>query len=69
MPDAGEHPHNEDVPVGFQQTFPVAAQGDIYIFPEPGAEGDVPAPPEFGDAPGDIGVVEVDFEFEAQHPP
>ena len=42
--------------------------GDIEVLPEPGAEGDVPPPPELGDRLGDIGVVEVAHELEAQHP-
>ena len=38
---------------------PVASQGDIDVFPEPGAQGDMPSAPEFRNAPGDIGMIEV----------
>ena len=68
VPDTGGGPHHQQVehPPGLGAA--VASQGDIQVFPEPGGQGDVPAPPELGDAFGDIGIVEVGQEFKAQHP-
>ncbi len=44
MPKTGQKPDNQ----GIAKTVAfVAAQGDVDIVPEKGAEGDVPAPPEF----------------------
>ena len=46
---------------------PAAPQGEVHVIPEPGGQGDVPPPPELGDRPGDVGVVEVLQEVEAEH--
>ena len=51
-----------------KESFSSAAQGDVYIFPEPGGKRDVPPPPEVRDALGHIGVAEVLHEPEPQHP-
>src|SRR5699024_5824159 len=67
VPDAGEHPDDHQVPGQLDLGAAAAAQGNIDVVPEPGAEGDMPAPPELGDAPGDIGVVEIDHKVKAQH--
>ena len=67
VPDAGEqldHKQVEDLPL---EALAVSAQGDIHILPEPAGKGHVPAPPEFGDGGGDVGVVEVLGEIESQH--
>ena len=69
VPDAGEHPDDHQVPGQLDLGAAAAAQGNIDVVPEPGAEGDVPAPPELGDAPGDIGVIEIDHKVKAQHGP
>ena len=69
VPDAGGGPDHEQVEHLPALAPAVAPQGDIEIFPEPGGQGDVPPPPELGDAFGDIGVVEVGQELKTQHPP
>ena len=69
VPEAGEEPNHKDVEEVADRLDPVAAQRDVNIVAEPGAKGDVPAAPEFGDAAGDVGVVEVLRELKAQHPP
>ena len=69
VPDAGSRPYHQQVKEQAGLADPVAAQGDIEILPKPGAQRDVPAPPEFSDGPGDIGIVEVAQEIKAQHPP
>jgi len=68
VPDAGEQPHHEQVADVFGLgVHPAAPQGEVDIVPEPGGQGDVPPPPEFGDGPGDVGVIEVLQEVEAEH--
>ena len=67
VPDAGEQLHDEQVQDLPLEPLAVAAQRDIHILPEPTGQGHVPAPPELGDGSGDIGVVEVCGEVEAQH--
>ena len=68
VPDAGEQFDDEQVEDLPLEALAVAAEGDIHILPEPAGQRHVPAPPELGDGPGDIGVVEVLGEIEAQHP-
>ena len=67
VPDAGEQLHDEQVQDLPLEPLAVAAQRDIHILAEPAGQGHVPAPPELGDGSGDIGVVEVCGEVEAQH--
>ena len=67
VPDAGEQLHHEQVEDLALQALAVAAERDIHILPEPAGKGHVPAPPELGDGCGDIRVVEVCGEVEAQH--
>ena len=69
VPDAGEEPDQEEVAHGLPGPGPAAPQGDVHIVPEPGAQGDMPPPPELGDRAGDIGEVEVLQEMETEHPP
>ena len=48
--------------------LPVSTQRNIEIVTEPGAERDMPTPPEFRDAAGQIGVPKVLREPEAENP-
>ena len=66
MPEAREHPDDQDVEKLPPFSLPIASQGNVYIVPEPGAQGHMPSPPEFGDAAGNVGVVEVFREGEAE---
>ena len=68
MPEAGQEPDDKDVEKLAALFDPVSAQRDVDVIAEPGAEGDVPPAPEFGDAFGDVGVIEVLREEKAQHP-
>ena len=68
VPEAGQEPDDKDVEKLAALFDPVSAQRDVDIIAEPGAEGDVPPAPEFGDAFGDVGVIEVLREEKAQHP-
>ena len=66
VPDAGGRPHHQKVEKQPGLAHPVASQGDIEVLPEPGAEGDVPPPPELGDRRRLVGRVEVLREAESQ---
>ena len=51
----------------FQLGNPVASQGDVYIFPEPGAQGNMPSSPEIRNTFGNVRIIEVPDKFKAQH--
>ena len=68
MPQPGQPPYNDKVEDLTGQPAAVAAQRDVHILPEPGAQRDMPPPPVFGNAAGKIRVVEIFQEFKAQHP-
>ena len=57
-----------EVQVGPPRARAVPAQRQVQVVPEPAGERDVPAPPELGDRPRDVRVVEVLQEVEAEHP-
>ena len=69
VPQTREHPHHQDVAHPLAPADPVAPKGDIHIVPEPASQRNMPPPPEFRDAFGQIGVVEIFREMEAEHPP
>ena len=52
MPEAGEHPHYQGVKQPSCFADPVAAQRNIHIVTEPGAQANMPAAPEFGNGLG-----------------
>ena len=68
MPQAADQKGDHGVAVLPLSPLPVSPQWDVQVVPEPGGQGDVPPPPELGDAFGDIGVVEVGQELKTQHP-
>ena len=67
MPAPCQRPDNPQVPDVLQDAHPVAAHGNIDVFPEPGAQGDMPSAPEFRNAPGAVGKMKVFFERKAEH--
>ena len=67
VPQTGQHPDNENVPQPFCLRYAVSAERNIDVVPEPGAEADMPAPPEFGDGAGDIRVVEILLKPETEN--
>ena len=69
MPEPRQHPDHKDIEKAPPRRDPVAAQRDIDVIPEPGAEAHVPAAPEFGDAAGDIGIIEVFGKAKAEDLP
>lgn len=64
VPDAGndKDDHDGEGP-GFGAA---AAEGQVNVVAEPGAEGDMPAPPEFLGVAGDVGAGKVEGETDAQ---
>ena len=64
---ARQRPDDEGVEHAPQEATAAAAQGDVHIVPEEGAQAHVPAAPEFGDSPGDVGIVEIFQIMQAQH--
>ena len=67
VPEAGQQPDDKKVEIGAPGAGAVPAQRDVYILAEPGGERDMPAPPELGDAFGDIGVIEVFKKVKAEN--
>ena len=68
MPHPRQEPNHQQIE--YQTDFAVdtaTAQGEINIIPEPGAEGNMPATPKFRNRTGNIGIVEVGQEMEAEH--
>ena len=65
MPQAGEHPHSENVENPASAAHPIAAHGNVNIIPEPAAETHMPAPPELCDTAGKVRIVEILQEAEA----
>ena len=59
VPDAGETPDRQKIQAEPAEAHPVAAQGNVYIIPEKGGQGNVPAAPEIPDGHCHIGIVEV----------
>lgn len=66
MPDAGSRPDQEHIKKLPRRAFTVAAQGNVDVIPEPARKRDMPAPPKFGDATGDIGQIEVSRAIKAK---
>ena len=68
MPDSGKDPHHQHIPKYNIHIFhPGASQWEINIFLKPGAQGNMPSPPEFSDGFWDIGIIKVLLEFKAEH--
>ena len=67
MPYAAEREHHQGIEILAGQPFPVASQRDVYIVPEPGAEGDMPAPPELLNGGGKEGAAEILRQIDPQH--
>ena len=67
VPEARQQPYDHEIDHGGQSPLPAAAQGDIDIVPEPGAQGLVPSAVKIRYAVGRVGMVEVLDKAEAQH--
>jgi len=69
MPQTCEKEHDPLVEDGTRLPLAVAAKGDVEVFLEPCRNGNMPSSPEFCDTCGDVGVVEILLECEAEHMP
>ena len=63
VPEAAQEHHDEEVDVSAHRAAAVAAEGEVEVLAQPGAERDVPAPPELGQVTGEIRMVEVQREL------
>ena len=50
MPHTSQYEGDENIQVLPEDPFPVPTQGNIHIIPEPGTQGNMPAPPVVSDA-------------------
>ena len=66
VPESAQQHGQNQVDVGTDLAFPVAAQRNVEVIAQPGGQGDVPAMPKIGHAVRLIGGIEVDGETEAQ---
>ena len=66
MPDAGSSPDKEHVEQLPRLPLSVTTQRDIDVIPEPPRQGDMPAPPELGNAARDIRQVKVGRAVKAE---
>lgn len=69
MPQSRQHPHRQQIENLTAPGTAVAAQGDVHIVPEPEGERHVPAAPELRSRLGNIRIVEVFRQAEAENPP
>ena len=67
VPEAGEKPHDQNIQNMSRYGYPVASQGNVDIFPEPGSQRNMPSSPELRDTFGDIWVIEIPYELKAKH--
>ena len=69
MPQPGKRPHHRQVqhPAGTRHA--VAPQRDVYIVTKPCSQADMPAPPELGNAAGNIGILKVFGKMKAENTP
>ena len=67
VPQAADGKDDEEICIRSHPPSAAPAQRDIEVVPEPGGEGDVPAPPELPDGAGEVGRAEVFHQPETQH--
>ena len=67
MPETAKEHDEEEVHIGASGAFAVAAEWDVEVVTQPAGKRHVPATPEFGDAGGEVGEIEVGREFVAEH--
>ena len=68
VPEAREEEYQKFVDGSSELSLSATAQGNIYVLLEPCGKTDMPAPPEFSDGFGNIGIVEVFQKTEPEHP-
>src|SRR5690606_8838020 len=67
VPEPAEKEHEEQVCVRAKRALPVAAQRDVEIIAKPGAQADMPTPPELPDTLGNVGPLKIFQKLEAEH--
>ena len=67
MPEAGNGKYDQGIEVLSALSFPVSAQRNIDIIPQPGRKADMPSAPEFPDICRKIRRKEVPFHMEPHH--
>lgn len=67
MPDSGKYPHDKQVADPFAGTCAVAAKWNIDVGLKPLSKCNMPAPPEFCHACGEIGVHKVYGKLKTKH--
>src|SRR5665213_2766115 len=65
MPQTSQQHSGHQVQVCFRFSLPVSTKGDIKVIAQPGAETDVPAPPEVLKADRQIWLAEVHHKVES----
>lgn len=68
VPDSRAKPYDEEVEYSSPLPASVSAEGEIYVFLEPFAEGNMPTSPKFADRSRNIRMKEVIGRFKADHP-
>lgn len=67
VPQTGHEHRNDHIAVGHEAAAAVPSQRDVEVILEPRRQADVPSLPELAQRCGEIGIVEVQHEVEAQH--
>ena len=66
VPQSAHQEDDERVTDNLRLRAAAAAQRNIHVIPEPGGQGNVPTPPEFGDIPAEIRDVEVPHQLDTE---
>lgn len=66
VPQPAQQHRDEQVQIGSRSATAVATERNVEVITEPGGQGDVPASPELGDVAGEIGLVEILGQLNAQ---
>src|ERR1051325_7203581 len=64
MPDSRDEERDEQIAISLEGPAPTAAERDVDVIAKPGGKADVPARPEFAQAGGEVGVVEIEDQME-----
>src|SRR5260370_42656765 len=66
VPETGENHGDEEITRGFPLAMRASAEGNVQIIAKPGAQADVPAPPEILKTIGEEGLAQIHHKVEAQ---
>ena len=67
VPDAGQHPDDEEVAQSLCFSAAASAKGDVDVVAEPGAKRHMPSAPEVRHGQGNIRMIEIIRQLESQH--